>query len=165
MMVTKPRTGVAVIRSQFRPLIEHAALTRQLDPDLLEAQVLVESSDDPWAFRFEPAFYDRYLKGKPAGAVWGRLGACSYGLLQIMGVVAQELGFSGPPTELFVPAHNLTWGALKLARLRDQCSGDIHAALAAYNGGLVGNVLPPYRNAIYLQKVLRTRARFEVLHA
>lgn len=157
-----------VQRSKYRALIESVAAQRQLDPDLLESQVLVESSDDPWAFRFEPAFYDRYLRGKPAGAVWGPLGACSYGLLQILGTVAQELGFSGPPTDLFIPAYNLHWGALKLARLRDQCNGDIHSALAAYNGGLVGNVLSPRRTQGYVDKVLAVRAQIPAggsLHA
>ena len=148
-----------VIRSQYRVLIEGVALQRDLDPDLLEAQVLVESADDPLAFRFEPAFYARYLKGKPQWVVWGPLAACSYGLLQILGAVAIELGFSGPPTDLFHPNTNLFWGAKKLADLRDACDGNIHAAIAAYNGGLRANQTPPFRNQAYLQKVLDTQVQ------
>lgn len=148
-------------RSSHRLLIETLARSRQLDPDLLEAQILVESSDNLFAFRYEPAFYHHYLAGKLEWTSWGPLAACSYGLLQILGAVAVELGFTGAPQDLFVPNTNLFYGTKKLARLRDQCSGNMDAAVASYNGGLVGNVLPPYRNQVYLQKVLDIRASFE----
>ena len=148
------------MRSQFRPLIESVAATRHLDPDLLEAQLLVESSDDPHAFRWEPAFYQHYIKDKPQWASWGPLAACSYGLMQLMGAVAIELGFSGPPQDLLVPNINLYFGVKKLAQLKSQCGGDIHAALCAYNGGLLGNDAPPYRNQGYLDKVLALRDTF-----
>lgn len=144
-------------RSQYRRLIEVQAQNFGLDPDLLEAQVLMESGDSPTAFRWEPAFWATYLVDRPA-AIWGPLGACSYGLLQILGQVALERDFHGLPQDLFVPGTNLYLGAKHLAWLRRQVDGDLHAALAAYNGGLEGNQRAPFRNQGYLGKVLACRA-------
>lgn len=147
------------MRSQYRRVIEVQAQNFGLDPDLLEAQVLVESDDNPWAFRWEPAFWGTYLQGQ-AAAVWGPLGACSYGLLQILGQVALERDFHGSPHELFAPATNLFLGAKHLAWLRKQVDGDLEAAIAAYNGGLGGNQRPPFRNQPYLTRVLTRRDGF-----
>jgi soluble lytic murein transglycosylase-like protein len=54
---------------------------------------------------------------------------------------------------LFVPSVALDIGCLKLASLLKWSDGNVDAALAAYNGGRVGNAKPPYRNASYVNKV------------
>lgn len=144
------------MRSQYRDLIETEALRIGWDADLLEAQVLVESSDDPHAFRYEPGFYTRYLKGKPEWESWGPLAACSYGLLQVLYTVAFEVGFRGRPEELFQPATGLRWGVTKIATLRRGISDPL-AVLASYNGGTAGNTVAPFRNQAYVQKVLTQR--------
>lgn len=130
--------------------IQDAALKHALDPILLAAQVLVESSSDPLAFRYEPAFWKTYLKGKPHVTP---LDACSYGLLQILGVVAREQGFKDPLDCLFLPSAGLYWGAKYLKQLIDWAGGNVDSALAAYNGGRNGNKVPPYRNQAYVDNV------------
>lgn len=145
--------------STHRPDLLTIAARYQLDPRLLEAQVWVESSDNPFALRYEHAFYVRYLQGKPQWSAWGPLAACSYGLLQIVFATAVEDGFHGRPEDLFVPAIGLNAGALHFRKLLDHLGGDESAALAAYNGGLGGNQTPPYRNADYLSRVLAFRDR------
>lgn len=138
----------------FRAEVEMTASLFGLDPDLLQAQVLVESSGKTHAYRFEPGFWQRYMKDKPEwdGANPERVSA-SYGLLQIMFPVAKELGYNDIPEHLFAPVTGLHWGALKLAKLRDWAGGDMAAALASYNGGKKGNDKRPFRNQIYVNKV------------
>jgi len=123
--------------SQYRALIEATARPLGLDARLLEGQVFQESSDQADAFRFEPAFYRRYVKDNPAAkaAQYGPLAACSYGLLQIMLETAVEFGFTGQPWDLFRPSVGLAAGARYLAHLRDLHGGDMTAALLAFNGG------------------------------
>jgi soluble lytic murein transglycosylase-like protein len=143
------------VRTAYTRAIADAAAKYGLDADLLEAQVLVESGGNTDAFRFEAGFYDRYLRGKPewSGLVPRRISS-SYGLLQVMYPTAREHGFTGEPEFLFVPAVGLEWGAKHLGGLVEWAEGDIIRALAAYNGGKLGNDAPPYRNESYAQRVL-----------
>lgn len=139
----------------FASEIAAAAAKHQLSPTLLAAQVSVESSFRVDAFRYEPLFYATYIKGNAGarGARFGPLAACSFGLLQIMLEVACELGFTGNPQDLFVPAVGLDWGAHYLASLLAWAGGDYTRAFCAYNGGKGGNGAPPLRNQAYADKV------------
>jgi soluble lytic murein transglycosylase-like protein len=125
----------------------------KLDPALVWAIILVESSGIVNAYRHEPGFYTKYLKDKPWYRQWSpRRTAASYGLMQIMFPTACDMGWRGDPEELFVPETNIRLGCQYLVNLRAKLpSWD--AATCAYNGGVRGNRLPPYRNASYLAKV------------
>jgi soluble lytic murein transglycosylase-like protein len=144
--------------TDYRAHIERAAAVHQLDPDVIEALVLVESSGHADAFRYEPDFWRRYMQGKPQWehAIPRRVSS-SYGLMQCLYVVAWELGFRGEPEELFVPKINLAYGCLKFAQLMDWAGDDTERALAAYNGGKRANVTRPFRNATYAAAVLKRR--------
>lgn len=137
--------------SKHRDLIVRIAATYALDPRLLEAQVWTESSDDPFAFRHEKGFFERYLRHHPdaKGFAWGPLAACSYGLLQILGETALELGYDDRPERLFIPQVSLSWGAKYLVRCRERAHGDPRGMLARYNG------TGPAAEA-YAEKVLHT---------
>lgn len=132
-----------------------------LDPVLLAAQVLVESSGDPNAFRYEPAFFAKYIKGNAnaKAARFGPLAACSYGPLQIMLEVACELGFDGYPEELFNPQTGVEWGARYLASLLKWAEGDYTRAWCAFNGGKGSAMKPPYPNQVYADKVLAMKGK------
>lgn len=117
-----------------------------IDPVLLCALVEHESSWNPWAVRFEPAFESRYVKPvNPAMPTTLELTkAMSFGLGQIMGEVAIELGFQGRfMTELCDPDTGLEFAARKLHRCltihqpvkQNDGSFDYGLALLAYNGG------------------------------
>lgn len=145
---------------KYRSEINEAANKYGLQPALVEAQVLVESSGRSHAYRFEPDFWMRYLKGKPEWEKYApHEASASYGLMQIMFPVAVELGFTGKPEDLFRPEVNLEFGCKKLARLMKWAKGNEMQALAAYNGGKGGNSKPPFRNQAYALKVLENRAR------
>lgn len=135
--------------TDYDDLIRQASLVYGHRFDLLQAQVIVESSGDPWAFRFEKDFFETYIKGKTVpGSPFGPLAACSYGLLQILLETALELGFSDRPEQLFVPRVGLAWGAKYLQRCRDREGGDSFKALMRYNGR--GISARRYAEAVYI---------------
>lgn len=136
-----------------------------LAPDLVQAVCLVESAGYTDAFRPEPAFWDRYLKGKPEwdGANPRRVSA-SYGLMQVMFPVAVEHGMARtePPEYLFVPLIGLDYGCRVLAERLVWAKGELRAALASYNGGKGGNAPGgSLRNGAYADKVLAQLAKLQ----
>jgi soluble lytic murein transglycosylase-like protein len=147
----------------YRAEIVKAADDHEIDPDLLEAVVIAESSGQTDAFRFEPGFYRRYLEGKPEYAKANpRRVSSSYGLCQVMYTTAQQYGFQDLPEVLFQPAVGLQFGGLHLKRLLAWSKGDVRKALAAYNGGQ-GNyaATDPQR---YATKVLKLYASVQAAH-
>ena len=149
----------------YRAEVEIIANRHALTPDLVQAVCLVESSGLTTAYRPEPAFWERYLKGKPEwdGANPARVSA-SYGLMQVMFPVAVEHGMARtePPEYLFVPLIGLDYGCRVLAKRIEWARGDVRAALASYNGGQVGNAPGgPLRNAAYADKVLGELAKLQ----
>lgn len=122
--------------ADYRAIIAETAAAHQLDPRLVEAVVAVESSGNTDAFRFEPGFYELYLRGKReyAGQIPRRISS-SYGLMQVMATTARQHGFTGEPEELFVPRVGLEYGCRHLAMLLRWAKGDVPKALGAYNAG------------------------------
>lgn len=109
-----------------------------LDAALICAVAEHESSWNPWAVRFEPAFEVRYVKPHipEMPTTLEMTKAMSFGLMQIMGEVAIELGWAGRfLTELCDPDTGVDFGCRKLRKCVDAHPGDTSAALLAYNGG------------------------------
>ena len=140
-----------------------AAKKYKLDKIFLKSIAIVESSLDPRAYRYEPKFWDRYLadhnfwKTKDPKEV-----SASYGLMQIMYVVAHELGFTGKPEDLYNPMINVMLAAKLLKKHFDYMKENpkpdywpFELALAWYNGGRGNNPdeTGRLRNPEYLKKV------------
>lgn len=90
----------------------------------------------------------------PDAEWWGQ--QASWGLMQVMGAVAREVGFRGPfLTSLCDPEINLAVGCTKLKRLLKQW-GDPEMAACAYNRGSVGYVpnTKEFLNQKYVDKVM-----------
>lgn len=111
-----------------------------LDSALVCAVFEQESSWNPWAVRYEPAFLSKYVgpiyvAGKiTATEAYTR--SMSWGLGQLMGQTARELGYSlDSLPELCDPEVGIPWFCLKLSKCMDRMKDDVPAALAAYNGG------------------------------
>jgi hypothetical protein len=167
----------------YRQMIESHAETFGLQAVLVEALIRVESGYTPWAWNPEPRyryFWNVRLR-KPFRAItteeltakfppkdfrslagdadqewWAQ--QASWGLMQVMGALAREVGYLGPYlTALCDPDMNLRLGCEHLARLLAWAGGDDEQALAAYNGGKGGNSQRPFRNAGYAAKVLAAR--------
>lgn len=154
------------MRTRYWDQIQTAARESALDPILVEAVVVQESAGNTDAFRFEPNFYNRYIK--PKGLFSGqnpRRVSSSYGLMQLMYPVAVELGYTGSPEGLFLPDNGLRWGCRKLQALTAWAATfplatpaqRTSAILASYNGGMGDNKPTqsiPLRNQAYATQVL-----------
>jgi len=118
-----------------------------IDPEILKAIVWTESKGNPDAIRYEEGFYVRYVRNQRPLIGHHSKGVCSYktekhsrsmswGLCQIMGQTARELGFKGDfCSELNDPKTNLYYGAKCLRSKINQEKGDLYAGILRYNGG------------------------------
>jgi soluble lytic murein transglycosylase-like protein len=137
-------------------LAHKAAAAQSLDPALVCAVVEQESGWNPWAMRYEPAFFTKYVAPLytnnkiSATEAWAR--GFSWGLMQVMGQVARESGFDASfLSALCDPENGLAIGCKVLRKKLDGARGDITEALLAWNGG---------SNATYAAQVLARKARY-----
>lgn len=134
-----------------QPWVDSAAYDYELEPQLINAVIWVESR-----------FATRATS--PAGA---------QGLMQLMPPTASELAraLGRSNASSYDPEFNVTAGAMYLRKMLDRYDGDVNKALAAYNAG-PGNVdkwtkggrsLPP-RSIEYVTLVRDAKRRFEEHH-
>lgn len=145
--------------------IEVVCAYEKCDPKLVQALVEVESSGNPWAARFEPAYGYLYFPREHADRLHlsYETEVChqqtSWGLMQLMGGVARELGYDQMITELCDPVCGLTWGCRNLRKLEIKYGGDEPRMVAAYNAGsvrkTVGGLLVNQRYVDKVYSVLR----------
>jgi soluble lytic murein transglycosylase-like protein len=141
-------------RKELRILIEGKAAERGVDPDLVEAVIMTESSGRYLSARFEKGFYKTYVEKLPVKESWKMFYATSWGLMQIMGLVAYEMGFPNNPVELMDPETNLRYGIQFLKRKIDKYG--IPAGIAAYNSGTPRKTASgEFTNQVYLDRVNR----------
>lgn len=140
-----------------------ASKSMEIDVNLLAAIVMQESGGKSWVTRYEQSYI--YLV-TPASFAQQRgisemteiqLQKMSWGLLQVMGGVAREVGYTGDLTELARPAVGLRWGCTKLKRVIDKYGmRNIEDIVSAWNAGspqrdASGN----YRNLKYVTATMR----------
>jgi soluble lytic murein transglycosylase-like protein len=121
--------------TRYDSIIETAAVSAAIEPNLLRAVIVVESG-----------FNSRAVSKR--GAV---------GLMQLMPATATRFGVSNP----FDPKQNVHAGARYLKFLIDRFGHDIRLALAAYNAGEEavdrnGGQIPPFSETMaYVPRVLK----------
>jgi soluble lytic murein transglycosylase-like protein len=121
--------------SQYDSIIERAAVSAAVEPNLLRAVIVVESG-----------FNSRAVSKR--GAV---------GLMQLMPATASRFGVF----DLYDPKENVHAGASYLKFLMDRFGHNVRLALAAYNAGedavdRNGGQIPPFTETMaYVPKVLR----------
>ena len=144
-------------RGDHAVIAHAAAAAHKLDPALVCAVVEQESAWNPWAVRYEPDFLARYVAplynaGK-ISATEAYTRSISWGLMQLMGEVARELGCAAPSlAQLCDPATGLEFGCRQLRAKLDASTGDPTRALLAWNGGA---------NQNYPAEVLARVARYK----
>jgi len=116
----------------YHPIILQAANRYQVDPAIVKAIIMAESSYNPKAVSKKGA----------------------KGLMQLMPKTAKEMGVE----DIFNPEHNINGGVRYYKKLLKQFKGDIKLALAAYNAGMrtvrEHNGVPPFRSTRhYIKKV------------
>ena len=126
-------------RTRFESIIKIAAARYQVDPSMVKAIILAESSYNP----------------KAVSKVGAR------GLMQLMPATAKELGVK----DSFDPEQNIHGGVKYFKQMLVQFDGDVKLALAAYNAGC-GRVLeyrgiPPFKDTQnYIKKVLEYHQQY-----
>ncbi|MBW2600143.1 MAG: lytic transglycosylase domain-containing protein [Deltaproteobacteria bacterium] len=117
----------------FHSIIQEASDHYQVDPELIRAIIMTESSNNPRAV--------------------SRKGA--RGLMQLMPATAKALGVENS----FDPEHNIYGGVRYFRELLDRFDGDTEMALAAYNAGSRKvrqyRGIPPFKTThYYIKRVL-----------
>jgi len=83
--------------AQLLLLARKAATAQSLDPCLVCAVIEQESAWNPWAIRYEPAFFSKYVAplytNNKISATEAYARGFSWGLMQVMGQVARENDF------------------------------------------------------------------------
>lgn len=147
----------------YAKIIEAVGARYVLAPQLVAAVVAVESDGNPWAIRYEPGFYDRYVQAAPIKAkapcsndTERRLRAMSFGLMQIMGQTARERGFVGTYlSQLCDPEAGIEYGCKHLSWLASRYLDAYgwEGVIAAYNAGSPRRDGPRWGNQGYVDKI------------
>ena len=124
----------------FRSIIFRIAHRHRVDPAMVQAIIMAESSFNPNAV-------------SKRGAI---------GLMQLMPNTAKSLGIEDPLN----PEHNITGGVLYFKKLLKEFHGDVKLALAAYNAGTRKvkqyQGVPPFKSTqVYIEKVLEYYQRYK----
>jgi soluble lytic murein transglycosylase-like protein len=106
-----------------------------MDPALACALVEQESAWNPWAIRYEPAYYTRYIAAMPHTPTEKTARSISWGLFQTMGESVREAGYKGDLPALCDPDTGITWGLMVFQRKLALANQDVHKALLFWNGG------------------------------
>lgn len=142
---------IGMEQEQLIVMAENAAIHAGIDPVLVCCVCEQESSWNPRATRFEAAFKERYVDPQGRSEPEATQRATSWGLMQVMGEVARELGYVGPLMALLDPLTGLSWGCRKLFTCLTAAHGNNMAALLRYNGGSAPE---------YASKVLSRASRY-----
>ena len=142
--------------AQLVTLARRAAATQSLDPALVCAVVEQESAWNPWAIRYEPHFFAKYVAclytNNKVSASEAYARGFSWGLMQVMGQVARETGFDALfLSTLCDPEQGLAIGCKVLRKKFAAMAGDTTRALLAWNGGA---------NAAYPAQVLARKPHY-----
>src|SRR5712692_3744073 len=125
---------------QVLQLARRVAAAHALDAPLVCAVIEQESGWNPWAMRYEPAFFTKYVAplytNNKVSATEAYARGFSWGLMQVMGQVAREAGFEALfLSALCDPEQGLAIGCKVLRKKFDAMAGDATHALLAWNGG------------------------------
>jgi len=121
------------------PVAVAAAAKYGLTPSLVCAIVERESEWNPWAIRYEPAFFNKYVlpaySNNKYSITEAKSRSISWGLMQVMGEEAREFGFTGDLSSLCNPFMVLEVGCQIFAHKLKVNEGNVSKALQAWNGG------------------------------
>src|SRR5260370_1866702 len=128
-----------IFPAQLLTLARKAAAAQSLDPALVCAVVEQESAWNPWAMRYEPAFFSKYVAflytNNKVSATEAYARGFSWGLMQVMGQVARETGFDALFLSAFCdPEQGLAVVCKVLRNKFDAMARDTTRALLACNG-------------------------------
>lgn len=147
--------------TELRQYVIHFSDSFNVKPELVAALIMTESEGDQYAIRYEPKwkymFDIKYFAAKVCSSIaTERVGqSTSWGLMQIMGSVARELGFVEDFPALCEPGLNLYYGCKKVSELHSKYDS-LEDVIAAYNAGEPKKMGDgKYINQPYVDRVLK----------
>lgn len=134
----------------------------EIDLDLVLSVITIESNFNTLAHRYEPNWHyflpddeiKRFAAHNGLSIQTERIDeSTSFGLMQVMGSVARELGHVGNLAALYDPAYGIHYGCLKL-KLEMRKYPKLEDAISSYNQGSPRKAGGLYENAEYVDSVL-----------
>ncbi len=150
--------------------IKNIADLYKVDVKLVTAIVMVESSGQTCATRYEPKYkytHDTFVFADNINVTQmteEMHQKTSWGLMQVMGGLARELGHHGHLTELCDPVIGLNYGTKHIKNLQEQyyTKEDV---VSAYNQGSPRKTKGGlYKNERYVDKVMRLYRELDTIH-
>lgn len=133
------------IFAKYASIVYQAAGRLNIEPAVILAVIHTEST------------------GNPEEITSGSNDLC-YGLMQVCGKPAKEIGYNLEPARLLEPAINITAGILLFNRLLAKYDGNYLDAVAAYNLGSVRTGPAGYLNQGYVNSVARKTQIYRKLY-
>lgn len=131
-----PRKRWSMTLNELISLAKQTASRHGLALEIVCAVCEQESSWNPWAIRYEPAFRQRYVAPLGLSPTEEIARSTSWGLMQVMGETAREAGINEKfLSALAEPATGLDFGCIVLAEKFRLAQGDASRALEMWNGG------------------------------
>jgi hypothetical protein len=135
------------IESDLAKIVRNMATAFDINPELLACIILQESGGEPWLNRYEHGFYLKYVQNKTRSTLLGHVPkelpnlatekqnrSTSWGLMQVMGQTARELGFQWDEMpRLLIPLINVHFGCKYIVRCFN--GRTVEQMLLKYNGG------------------------------
>ena len=159
-----------VSNEEIKDCVLRLSAEHSVSPELIFAFIKKESAFNVLAMRFEQNW--KYLFDIETFAKLNKvsfnteksLQSHSWGLMQVMGTVARELGHRGSLLELLIPDVNLKYGILKYKQLLKKYHTE-ECAISAYNQGNARR-LPDGRfaNFDYVEDVKKFKLEFSKLN-
>lgn len=145
-----------IVDGRLMEMARKAAEAEGLDPAVVCSVVEQESAWNPWAMRYEPLFFAKYVAplytNNRVGATEAYARGFSWGLMQVMGQTAREMGMNSLHlSALCDPATGLAVGCKILKAKLEKAGGELRKALLAWNGGA---------NPDYADEVVARMARY-----
>jgi len=138
----RPSRPAVKVKSRYHGIIQQAGRRHGVEPAMIKAIIMAESSYNPRAI-------------SSRGAV---------GLMQLMPITADSMGVK----DRFDPEHNIDGGVRYFKHMLERFDGDTRLALAAYNAGARKvrkyNGIPPFQTTrSYIDKVFQYYRRYKDL--
>jgi len=134
-----------MVEADMQNIARATAADMKLAPEIICAIIEQESSWNPWSIRYEPAFFEHYVKPildtTTISVTEAYARSISWGLMQTMGQTVRELGFVGPLASLCDPSVGILWGCKVFEHKLGAAGWNTEKALLLYNGG--GNLSYP----------------------
>lgn len=150
-------------------LIRDTAEKMDLDPDLAQAIAAHESNFVPAVVRFEAKWSYFYCPESFASRLKitaeseRALQAMSWNVMQVMGSVAREQGYSDHLTLLVDPIPGVFYACKQLKKFHDIYENEA-CVIAAYNAGSVRKLTEKFVNQAYVDDVMARLKRLRSAH-